>query len=138
MISKENAHCCACEFAYVLVFLMCICKCSKHVHVFVCVILLREIISSNVALGFFGCINILEDSRGETESLCKHKHHESVRVLSIVDLIIKTEAKKFCTHSKNVCVAVLNQVFLQHSASNHAVHIICQTLCDSKLHCNNK
>lgn len=60
---------------------LCVCVC-------VCVILLREIISSNVhwpdslpVLGFFRCINILEESPGETESLCKHNHRGSVREL---------------------------------------------------------
>ena len=66
------------------------------------VIWLREIISRNVhwpdsqpVLGFFGCINILEELPGETESLCKHNHQDCVHVLYTADLIIRTEVERF-------------------------------------------
>lgn len=70
----------------------------------VCVILLREIISSNVhwpdsppVLGFLRCINILEKSPGETESLCKHNHHESIYVYVCVHWASLSGQRKFHT-----------------------------------------
>lgn len=84
---SANAHSCLSARANVGVSLFILTSVCVLV-VCVCVILLREIISSNVhwpdslpVLGFFRCINILEESPGETESLCKHNHRGSVREL---------------------------------------------------------
>lgn len=84
---SANAHSCLLARANVGVSLFILTSVCVLV-VCVCVILLREIISSNVhwpdslpVLGFFRCINILEESPGETESLCKHNHRGSVREL---------------------------------------------------------
>lgn len=99
-----RAQCCAwaCAYMGVLVSIPTYTVCVYACNVCVCVISLREIISSNVhwpdsslVLCFFRCINILEESPGESESLCKHNHHESVHVLCTVGLIIRTETGKF-------------------------------------------
>lgn len=91
----------------------------------VCVILLREIISSNVhwpdsvpVLCSFRCINILKESPGETESLCKHNRHES-SALCTLGLINRMKMDKICTHSMLIhvrrgdllCLALLDQGF---------------------------
>lgn len=70
-------------------------------HVFMCICVCDfcgEIISCNVhwpdslpVLGFFRCINILDESPGGTGSLRKHNCHESVHILCTPGLIISTE-----------------------------------------------
>ena len=101
---SANAHSCLLSRANVGASVFILTSVCVLVSVCVCEILLREIISSNVhwpdslpVLGFFRCINILEESPGETESLCKHNHRGSVHVLSARASLSGTE--EFAAHS---------------------------------------
>lgn len=100
--ARANACSCLCTRGYMAVIALPL--------IFVCiglgcVILLREIISSNVhwpdslpVLCSFRCINILKESPGETESLCKHNRHESI-ALCTLGLINRMKMDTICTHS---------------------------------------
>lgn len=100
--ARANARSCLCTRGYMAVIAL------PLIYVCIglgCVILLREIISSNVrwpdslpVLCSFRCINILKESPGETESLCKHNCHESV-ALCTLGLINRMKMDKICTHS---------------------------------------
>lgn len=119
---------CKCSFLSVYTWLYGCHSTSAYIYVCIglgCVILLREIISSNVrwpdslpVLCSFRCINILKESPGETESLCKHNCHESV-ALCTLGLINRMKMDKICTHSMLIhlrrgdllCLALLDQAF---------------------------
>lgn len=120
--ARANARSCLCTRGYMAVIAL------PLIYVCIglgCVILLREIISSNVhwpdslpVLCSFRCINILKESPGETESLCKHNRHESA-ALCTLGLINRMKMDKICTHSMLIhlrrgdllCLALLDQAF---------------------------
>lgn len=120
--ARANARSCLCTRGYMAVIALPLIYMCIGLG---CVILLREIISSNVrwpdslpVLCSFRCINILKESPGETESLCKHNCHESV-ALCTLGLINRMKMDKICTHSMLIhlrrgdllCLALLDQAF---------------------------